>query len=72
MAEIQYHLAQVNKIRAQLGDFESGADDISKPVNMRTIVFDRRISRLKKHEKCTLDKLEDGLLRFIASQYYVK
>ena len=67
MFEISNHLEQVQKIRGLLGDYDSPAGDIKRPPGMYLYLFDRRIRKLKQQERLAAKKLEQGLLKYIAS-----
>lgn len=68
---IEYYTNQINKLRGpdRLNDPINPPDKITKPVGMRTIIFDKRISRLKSLEKRTQNLIREGGEKFIKSRY---
>ena len=69
--ELEWHTNQINKVRSQLKDSVSPVNEILKPLNMRTVVFNRRIKRLRRHEEAFSAKLEESLRKWLASAYKV-
>jgi hypothetical protein len=67
--ELEWHTVQINKVREQLNAPSSPANEIVKPLNMRSIVFNRRIKRLKSHEAAFKDKLDAGLVAWFNKVY---
>jgi hypothetical protein len=66
---MDWHMVQSNKVRWQLNDAINPVDEIVKPKNMRTVVFNRRIKRLKHHEGEFKRKLEAGLMKWMNKTY---
>ena len=67
--ELEWHTIQINKVRGQLNDSVSPVNEIKKPYMMRTVVFNRRIERLKRHEGAFAAKLEESLLIWFNNRY---
>ena len=67
--ELEWHTNQINKVRSQLKDSVSPVNEILKPLNMRTVVFNRRIKRLRRHEEAFSAKLESGLMMWLNKVY---
>jgi hypothetical protein len=67
--EVEWHTSQINKVRSQLNDYVHPVNEIVKPLNMRTVVFNRRIKRLARHEKAFDDKLSAGLVKWFNKVY---
>jgi hypothetical protein len=67
--EILLHMRQIEKVRGQLNAPNTPINDIKKPYMMRTVVFNRRIKRLKRHEDAYIDIFEAGLVRWFNKTY---
>jgi hypothetical protein len=67
--ELEVHAFQINKVREQLNAPNIPINDINKPYMMRTVVFNRRIKRLVRHEKAFESKLELELMRWFNNRY---
>jgi len=65
--EICKHVEQINKIRGMLGDYDSPVGQIKKPADMKSYLFQRRITKLRQQERLAKQKLEQGLRKYMAS-----
>jgi hypothetical protein len=69
LREMEWHSIQIKKVRGQLNAPDTPINLIVKPLNMRSVVFNRRISRLRRHERDFEAKLEESLLQWFHSRY---
>ena len=69
MYRIAIHIEQIAKIREQLNAPDTPLSEINKPYMMRTVVFNRRIARLDRHEAAYRAKMDAGLMKWFNRVY---
>ena len=67
----EWNRYQVDKIREQLNAPYCPIGDIKKPKGMRSIVFDRRIKRLERHQSAWLAKQRKPLDKWFQKTYFL-
>ena len=69
--KIAYSAQQLDKISQQLGVLPSTPpENITKPAQMRSKVFQIRLARFEKHQKRTVSMINDGLNKWYTRRYH--